>query len=253
MAVIHRGLALNKRSLTPEKEGRISLMRVSLVTRLSAVCVPVAALTASANASANYYALLSSNTISNGDADDGMFTNIQTNILHATCNIFVHDFVDHEMWYATDMNQHWVEVGFTDGSSYGGACESDQAFWADSRPGGGGYHEHYYSITVDWNNWEALQITADGSCQWDVQAGGWDLGISTWNCPGSARGLTAGIEITSQSSGSVKGFLVGWWEQNGSGQWNPNWDGQSMFSWNPPYMQQVGSQLETEEVLNESF
>src|SRR4029077_8983213 len=118
-------------------------MRVPLVTWLSTVCVTVAALTASANAAADrrYYGILQS-SLMNGDADDGAFVNIDTSILHSTCNTIIDDFVDHEMWYFTDSSgNYWIEVGWRDGAITSLPliqCTVDQAFWADSRPNGGG-------------------------------------------------------------------------------------------------------------------
>jgi hypothetical protein len=231
-------------------------MRVPLVTPLSAVCVAAAALTASSNASAHYYALVESANITNGDADDGDYILIQTNILHNTCNILTHEFVNHELWYTTDLSgNYWVEVGFKDGETNGIDCVTDIDFWADSRPGGG-YNEHHPDNGWSFGSWYAAEITLTGSCTWNIELGGLSIGTSTSNCPGSGRYLTAGIETTSQSSGSAQGFLTDWWEQNSSGIWNQGWDGAFMRYDNPPNIEQVANSqwgLQTEEVLNEPF
>jgi hypothetical protein len=229
-------------------------MRVPINTRLSALCVSAAALTASANASAHYYGEITTPDIPS-DANSGARILIQTDILHNTCNIFTHEFVNHEMWYLTDTSgNYWVEVGFKDGATDGIDCVTQEIFWADSRPGGG-YNEHYYSNGWTLGDWYEMQIVNDGSCSWNVQLGGLNLGDSTANCAGSGRVLQAGLETTSQSSGSAKGFLTEWAELNSAGTWTQAWDGVSMVWNSPPYIKQVnqGSNLGTEEVLNESF
>ena len=236
-------------------------MRVSLFTWLSAVCVPVAALTASANASAatHYYALLESGDIGE-DATNGEFINIQTNILHQTCSFPTYDEVNHEMWYQLSPDDargtYWIEVGFKDGiTDTIFSCKTDTLFWADSRPNGGGYNEHYFNIGINWNNWEVLQITRTDTCTWDIQGAGFDIGTSTNNCPwDDSRALSAGLETTSQGHGSAKGFLVGWWERNNNNNWNQGWDGQHLWNSAPPNIEWWNlTQSETEEVLNENW
>ncbi|MDP9000343.1 MAG: hypothetical protein M3O46_09550, partial [Myxococcota bacterium] len=79
------------------------------VTRLSAMCVAGAALTASANASATHYYATHTAQVDGyrAAADDGASTAIWTSILNSTCNIFQHDFVNHEFWYASDNGAYW--------------------------------------------------------------------------------------------------------------------------------------------------
>jgi hypothetical protein len=232
-------------------------MKASVVTMLTALNVGAAALTASASASAHYYAVLDTPTITNGDAADGNFINIQTNILHSTCNVFTHEFVNHEMWYNLDTSGHWVEVGFKDGATNGLDCVTDILFWAD-QSAANGYAEHHTNFTVNFNQWDTLQIGNAGSCTWNIVINGnLTIGTSTNNCPGSGgRFLLAGIESTSQTIGSAKGLLSGWWEQNASAQWNQGWDGaeptekqtgQPLIQWVP----NTGD-TQTEETLNES-
>jgi hypothetical protein len=257
-----RQLAGDEQEKSHSIKGRTDFpMRVSLVTWLSAVCVPVAALTATANASAatHYYSLLQSWNGVSEDAANGEFINIQTNILHQTCSFPTYDELNHEMWYGTSPDDargnYWIEVGFKDGVTNGGSCMTDTLFWADSRPDGGGYNEHYFNIGVDWNNWEVLQITRTDSCTWDIQAAGFDIGTSTNYCPwDDARLLQAGFESTSQRYGSGKGFLIEWWELDNNNNWISGWDGQNInFQNNPPNIQWADlTQAETEEVHNEN-
>jgi len=232
-------------------------MRRPVITRLSAACVAAAAVTASANASANFFGVIESSNISNGDASDGEFTFINTTVLHSTCNVLTHTFVTHEMWYLTNPGaSDWVEVGFRDGETAGVGCVSDLIFWADSRPNGGGYHEHYFSNSWTLGDWFAMQIASDGSCAWSVELGGLNLGASTANCPGTNRILEAGIQASNQGTGSVRGFLDGWEEQNTSEVWSGGWDGVSdpsgLFQSNPPNIEFLSSS-ETEETHNEPF
>jgi hypothetical protein len=234
-------------------------MHASIVTRSSAVGIAVAALTASTNAAAHYYAVVDSGVITTHAADSGMFTFIQTDILHNTCNILQHDFVNHEMWYNTDTSsQDWVELGFKDGATNGIDCVSDIIFWADSRPGHG-YSEHHYYGSWSMGSWYQMEISGSGldGCTWNVLIGQpfINIGTSTSNCAGSGRHLFAGLESTSQSSGSAKGFLFNWEEQDNLGTWALDW-GPGRTGWfNPPqpHNQWVAGSLEEEGVLNESF
>jgi hypothetical protein len=214
------------------------------------VCVAAAALTASVDAAADHhYGILLTSSFP-VDANDGSSTLIRSDTLHSTCNILTHTFVNHEMWYNTDASGHWVEVGFKDGATNGINCVQDMIFWADSRPGGG-YNEHYYNNGWSFGLWYQAQVTTAGSCKWNVTLGGLNLGSSTANCPGSTRYLSAGIEATNQDTGSVKGFLFGWEEQNASGTWVLGWDGVSppnngLVSDNPPNILFLSNE-ETEE------
>jgi hypothetical protein len=160
------------------------------------------------------------------------------------------------MWYeVSSTGQFWVEVGFKDGENSGGGCVSDEIFWADSR-NGGGYNEHYFSNSWTLGSFFGAEITSSGSCQWAVTLGGLNLGTSTANCPGSGRFLAAGIEASNQGTGSARGFLSTWEEQNGSGTWIGSWDGvvppNDLRSDNPPNIEYLSS-TETEEVHNEPF
>jgi hypothetical protein len=226
--------------------------------QLSAACVAAAALTASVDASAHYYAFVHSANIS-GPGDDGASVIIKTNILHQTCNTFVQDFATHEMWYMTDSsNSFWVEVGVYDGegtNSVTNPCENDRIFWADSRPGGG-LNLHFYTNGWSFGSYYQAEVTASGSCAWNVIFGGLALGTSTNNCPGSGRQIKAGIETTTQSSGSVQGFVTGWQSENGSGIWSQGWGTMWMAENSPPSIEQVADSpwgVQTEETLNEGF
>jgi hypothetical protein len=239
-------------------------MHMPGVTRLSALCVAGAALTASANASAHYYAGHVASVY--GNADDGAFVQLWTNILHSTCTIFTQNFVNHEFWYAFGSGQYWVEVGFKDGETDGGGswphCTTQDVFWADNR-NGGGYNEHETGWRLATGGWIDFEVQTAGSCTWNVS---WDdsvIGTSTNNCPLSGRFLQAGIETTSQTTGSAQGWQGDWWEQDGSGNWHQQWDNawicqtpdgnyNNCTSGNPQ-IQWRWSKTGTEEVLNEGW
>jgi len=227
-------------------------MTMPVAIRLSAMCVAAAALTASTDALASHYYGIIINTNVGSDANSGAATLIRSDILHSTCNILTHTFVNHEMWYgvvAGNPPPYWVEVGFKDGATNGINCVTQEIFWADSR-NGGGYHEHYYSNGWTLGDWYETQITSSGSCQWAVVLGGLALGTSTSNCAGSGRYLAGGIEANNQGIGSVKGFLDNWEELNGS--WIQGWDGAGTSQSNPPNIKFL-SGSETEEVFNEGY
>jgi hypothetical protein len=252
-------------------KGGLSMREPCSTRSIGAACVAVAVLTASANVSAaspHYYALLDTD-ITNGDADDGAFIEIWTNILHSTCNPpFTYNFVNHEMWYETiSTGVDWVEVGFKDGADNSGGCQTNDLFWADQRPNGS-YNEHYPGVTLSFGQWMAFEVVTlgPGSCSWSVFLNGFLIGTSTSNCPGSGRLLAAGIESTSQTTGSVKGWLGDWWEDSASNTWTNAWDsaGLCQTEGNPavfvPCPHNSGNpQIEfatgigTEEVLNEGF
>jgi hypothetical protein len=242
-------------------------MKRSTVHRLTAMCIAGAALTASTTASAqHYYAVDVASPFNGSDADDGVQAQLWTNDLHSTCNLFQHDFVNHELWYDTSSTgAYWVEVGWKDGTDASGTCHTQTLFWADSRPGGG-YAEHFTGYTLNAGAWDTFQVSTAGSCSWSVYANTINIGTSTVNCPGSGRFAATGIESTSQTTGNADGWAGNWWEQNNLGTWTNWWDNGTtcQTSGNPatwiPCGPGIGnpriqweSGIGTEEVLNENF
>ncbi|MEO8970834.1 MAG: hypothetical protein ABI406_04440 [Ktedonobacteraceae bacterium] len=79
-------------------------------------------------------------------------------------------FVDNEMWLVTSSFNYWVEAGIK--SSYAFRfSDASVFFWADSRPNGGGYAEHYstYLTGSDYSQANALtRITRSGTSSWNV-------------------------------------------------------------------------------------
>jgi hypothetical protein len=232
-------------------------MRVLVIHKLSAVCVAAAALTASANASAqHYYGVLVNWNVGNGDADQGSAVTIDTDVLSTwDCPNFK-NFVNHEMWYDVVPGTYWVEVGFKEGIDYYNNCDYDVDFWADKR-NGGGYHEHFPGNSWNFDTGYQAVVQQPGqtnNCSWDVWLGGVYLGTSTSNCPGTSRKLAAGLETTAQSNSWARGWLWGWQRLDSSRNWWGGWDGAGGSQNNPPNIQWANSsQTETEEVLNESW
>ena len=240
-------------------------MRVPIVARLSAMCVVGAALTASASVSANphYYAQLLTNQVG-GNADDGAFIDIWTNILGTGCNLLTgYQTANHEFWYLDATETYWVEAGWHVGETFGAGCHFAAFFWADQR-NGGGYNEHMTNWGLITGDWESFQISTAGSCAWSVFWEGGNMGTSTSNCL-VGRSLEAGVETTSQTTGNVKGWLSNWKEQDGSGTWRNQWDGDGLCQGvgtpgqpgtctsGNPQIQWQWSMTGTEEVLNENW
>jgi hypothetical protein len=238
----------------------IGALLSNLVTRkgravglLSLGWIAATALTTPSSVCAQHkYALVISNSIPSGDADKGIWVNIDTSVLSSSsCS----QFVNHEAWYGVVPGfTYWVEVGAKTGANYIGGCITRMLFWADNR-NGGGYHEHYENA-VGWNTdaWYTFQILQTTSCAWDVWFSSLNLGTSTSNCPGTGRSAETGIEATNTASGQVvKGWTGGWSRLDSGGNWWGDWDGQGLYEDNPPLIQWMWSNTGSEEVLNHAF
>jgi len=193
-----------------------------------AAFVAVAALFVAPPAMAQeYYAYLYNNDIPTGDADDGSWINIYTAILSlGSCS----NAITHEMWYETYADgAYWVEVGVQSGYPIG-LCFEQILYWADNRPNGGGYHQHFNgNVSWQFDEWYGMSITTGGpgSCEWDVVFGGVSLGVSTSNCPGTGRTLVAGIQhnVSASATDYVLGDFTNWERLNSSDDWWNGWDG----------------------------
>jgi hypothetical protein len=114
------------------------------------------------------------------------------------------DFVNYEQWLDTDLNtapigDYWVEGGAKFGIGVTGADEGFQWFWADSRPNGGGYHEHYLGA-ASFNPETVAFNWVTGTGNWNVLFNGTTVGTSVG--AGAYAGASAnGIETTSTDSG----------------------------------------------------
>jgi hypothetical protein len=230
----------------------ISAKWIYLLVAVTAMAIP-----GTASAQTNHYARTVTPSFPGGWADQGLSVNIDT---HSVQVVSCNDFVDHETWYNTDSGTSWawVETGVTTGYKVTGGCVTNAIFWADQRNGGGGYHEHFPSVSWSTDVWYTLQITKSASCSWAVQFGGVGLGTSNSNCPGATRGAFVGIEATAVSPGyaAVKGWSGGYARKDSTGTWYSNWDLNRHLEWisaPQPDIQSMWSDTGTEEVLNVAF
>jgi hypothetical protein len=217
------------------------------------IAANAAALLTAATASAHSYGVLINSDIPSAANSGGQVELYLSDFVSTSCS----DFVNHEFWYGTVAGaEYWVEVGFKDGLTGSGGCVTNADFWADNRPNGGGYHEHYPNNGWSFDTWYTAEITSSGSCEWSVTLGGANLGTSTANCAGTGRYLAGGIESTNTSDTFCQGYLYNWKEQpspSGSA-FTSGWSGPGLSENEPPYIEWAnGSDTETEEVLNESF
>ena len=206
------------------------------------------ALACHTHTSGHWYAILWNTSVSDTDAGRGAAINIDTNSLSSDAS----DFVDHEMWYGVvGGGAYWVEVGVTDGITSSGSDVNQHIFWADNR-NGGGYHEHYPSVSWQLNAFYQNKVVWSGqSCAWDVYFGGVKLGTSTNNCAGSNRYLAAGIEATSASTNEhVGGYLESWQRKDNSNNWHGDWSGATTTADCPADINTFSGVHETEEVLH---
>ena len=77
-------------------------------------------------------------------------------------------FVNNEMWLSN--LTYWVEAGVKSDTRFN-PPDSSVFFWADNRPNGGGYAEHYSIILTggDWSKPNTLtRITRSGTSNWNV-------------------------------------------------------------------------------------
>ncbi len=101
-----------------------------------------------------------------------------------------------EMWVADYSAAYWTEAGISIGPRDGGGVSYYPSYyWADNRPNGGGYHEHWFGeySPLDTDEYSHIQETSAGSGSWSVNVGG-NLGTSTSNFSGPAGVLTTGTE-----------------------------------------------------------
>jgi hypothetical protein len=141
------------------------------------------------------------------------------------------NFVTEEMWLITanSSGADWVEEGMAYGNPQG---SKRYFYWADSRPNGGGYHEHDLSISANLHQTYDDTISWNGS-GWDVNRDGSHLGTSTSN-PGQSHYAEAGEELTVNSGAAAAESVYLYRQMSYNGAWNAGWGG-SVTTDNPPY------------------
>jgi hypothetical protein len=134
------------------------------------------------------------------------------------------------MWLATTDTtfNYWVEEGITEGEHYDGTCgNGDQFFWADNRPNGGGYHEHYPGGSVGLNTTYTYKIMFDGNTTYEVDRNGSNIGYSNGSiCCGTY--VQAGAEATTDSA-TVSGEASGL-QKKLNNTWSYNWTGANVYN-----------------------
>jgi hypothetical protein len=134
------------------------------------------------------------------------------------------DFANYEMWMSTNDNDspyyaYWVEEGMKTGIGVAGQNEGFTWFWADNRPNGGGYNEHYLS-GASVNTWTNVSFYWLGGSNWDVEQAGHVVGEST-NNGAFAGGGDTGAEVTTQDA-TVVGQSRNWQYADPSWDWHPS-------------------------------
>jgi hypothetical protein len=134
------------------------------------------------------------------------------------------DFADEELWEGTNNStnlSYWVETGLSYGEINGTPRGGPFWFWADNRPNGGGYNEHYVG-SRSLNTTYLAQIGYEGNNKWFVYSDtGGTVGTSTSNPPYS-RSMETGQEFTSNSY-NISGFSndLSWFDLSAYG--HANW------------------------------
>jgi len=143
-------------------------------------------------------------------------------------------FIDSEMWLGTTDStfNYWIEQGITKGYHQGGTCGNGaQFFWADNRPNGGGYNEHYPGGSVGFNTTYTYKIMFDNGTTYEVDRNGTNIGYSNGSiCCGGQ--LEAGAEANTNNDTvavSVSGEASSL-QKEVSNTWSYNWTGASVYN-----------------------
>ncbi len=121
-------------------------------------------------------------------------------------------FITNELWVVK--SRYWVEAGLTEGAPIGAA---HGIFWAEKRPNGGGYHEHYSSSRFALNASYKARIRWAGGRRWNVAIGNL-RGSSTRQFSAPAHTLQTGTEIASSRSPHTYGSSrsMKWFDRRGA-------------------------------------
>jgi hypothetical protein len=157
------------------------------------------------------YAIMNANA-----AQDAVGTDIMQECLGAPTG--VGEFINWELWLVMNGGPYWVEGGMTygylDTNTHG---NNFSWFWADSRPNGGGYHEHFISAGSGKGQWANISIYHAGGGSWSVQKAGEQVGEST-NNETSAYDSQAGAE-TKLSTNNINAFNNNFQYRHTGGGW----------------------------------
>jgi hypothetical protein len=142
---------------------------------------------------------------------NGATTNLKVTCMSVTN--WRNELVTEEMWVSTNGSwNYWVELGMTVGTP----VSTRKMFWADNRPNGGGYHEHYPSTAATLNHTYINTISYAGGNAWNVYIqGGSPIGTSGAN-PGPSVGAQVGEEITTNSAKGAATHTSLWYKDTGN-------------------------------------
>jgi len=132
------------------------------------------------------------------------------------------DFIDWEMWQPTSQNlsgSYWVEEGMTAGTVVDGGTGHTgfEWFWADNRPNGLGYAEHYLG-GASTGNYTNVSFYWQGNANWGVYRGGSQVGTSV-GTGANGWGGNAGMESTT-SAATVQGNLHNYQYEDNHNVWH---------------------------------
>jgi hypothetical protein len=156
-----------------------------------------------------------------GPANYGGFGDLYYNCLYMPSN---GNFANQEMWDTNSSATYWTEVGIKSGIGVSGTYYTKQWFWADSRPNGGGYHEHEVAGTAPGTTELPVETTYVGNNTWDIWGGNsfTQIGTSTGQPQSSSGTSQWGTEYTAGSGSGIRDigsvYSLEWAGANGS--WN---------------------------------
>jgi hypothetical protein len=112
--------------------------------------------------------------------------------------------VTNEIWDSSSNNAYWIEDGLTSGPGSNGYNYRNW-FWADSRPGGG-YHEHYPSISGAGSGTYSVEIYYEGNNSWGITAGDSPtyVGTSANQPVSSTDHVIGGTEYMASSNSGIR-------------------------------------------------
>jgi len=169
----------------------------------------------------------------NTPTNEGSYVYLDTSCLNGPNNST--DFADEELWEGTDnstFGAFWVEEGLSYGEINGSPKGGPFWFWADNRPNGGGYHEHYVA-SRSLNTSYLADIGYQGNNQWFVYSNvGGTVGTSTSNPPYS-KFTETGEEFTNTSY-NIYGYSsdLSWYDTSGGNHNGWDYGGNNSYVWN---------------------
>jgi hypothetical protein len=187
-----------------------------------------------------------------GQAFNGDFGSIRSNNFGINAGA---DFIDNETWVVNTAGT-WEETGLDKGIGGYGCANSNAPyfFWADQRPGSGGYHCHQSSYQASYNTEYSFSVIYVGGAQWKLGIG--PFGGTSTSAQTNANLIQGGIEMTNQSiltCGSLRD--LGWYDANGGSHsgWSDASNGNGYFSAdNPPSLYWINTPNWFRDYANES-